>query len=82
MSNPAEVRSVGCSTNELIDIATNPCSPDSRLSVEQSNNRTIQDLVQLLVAAVRESGILNDHGGTNSPEDILKRKRLQVNFFL
>ncbi|VDK75190.1 unnamed protein product [Litomosoides sigmodontis] len=77
ISNPAEMRSIGCSTNELIDITTNPCSPDSRPSTEHSNNRTIQDLVQLLVAAVKESGILNDHSGANSPEDILKRKRLQ-----
>lgn len=77
------MRSVGCSTNELIDTTTtNPCSPDSRLSAEHSNNKTIQDLVQLLVTAVKESGILNDQSGTNSPEDILKRKRLQVDFFI
>ncbi|CAG9533117.1 unnamed protein product [Cercopithifilaria johnstoni] len=77
VSNSAEMRSVGCSTNELIDTTTNSCSPDSRLSAEHSNKKTIQDLVQLLVAAVKESGILNDQSGTNSPEDILKRKRLQ-----
>ncbi|KAL3982084.1 bZIP transcription factor family protein [Acanthocheilonema viteae] len=74
--NSTEMRSVGCSTNELVG-TTNPCGPEPRLSAEQSNNKAIQDLVQLLVAAVKESGILNDQNGTNSPEDILKRKRLQ-----
>ncbi|EJW83335.1 hypothetical protein WUBG_05754 [Wuchereria bancrofti] len=73
----ARMRSVACSTNELIDTAINPCSPHSPLSIENNNNKTIQNLVQLLVAAVKESGILNDQSGTNSSEDILKRKRLQ-----
>lgn len=40
----------------------------------------IENLVQLLVAAVKESRILNDQCESNSPEDILKRKRLQVDF--
>uniref|UniRef100_A0A0R3S2S4 BZIP domain-containing protein n=1 Tax=Elaeophora elaphi TaxID=1147741 RepID=A0A0R3S2S4_9BILA len=77
VSNSAGMRSVGCSTNELTGTTTNPRSPDPHLSTEHSNNRAMQDLVQLLVTAVKESGILNDQNGTNSPEDILKRKRLQ-----
>ncbi|VDK88140.1 unnamed protein product [Onchocerca ochengi] len=77
MSNSAQMKSVACSTSELMDMAINPYSLDPRLPTEHSNNKTIQNLVHLLVAAVKESGILNDQSGTNSPEDILKRKRLQ-----
>ncbi|EFO28206.1 hypothetical protein LOAG_00264 [Loa loa] len=75
--NSAEMRSVACSTNGLTDTTISPCIPDPHTSLEHSNNKTIQNLVQLLVAAVKESGILNDQSGTSSPEDILKRKRLQ-----
>lgn len=82
MSNSAQMKSVACSTSELMDMAINPYSLDPRLPTEHSNNKTIQNLVHLLVAAVKESGILNDQSGTNSPEDILKRKRLQVYFFV
>lgn len=80
MPNLAKMKSVACSTSELTDTTANPRSPDPRLPTEHNNNKTIQNLVQLLVAAVKESGILNDQSGTNSSEDILKRKRLQVDF--
>ncbi|MCP9266057.1 hypothetical protein DINM_021520 [Dirofilaria immitis] len=75
--NSAQMKSVACSTSEFMDMTINTCSVDPRLPAEHNSNKTIQNLVQLLVAAVKESGILNDQSGTNSSEDILKRKRLQ-----
>ncbi|KAM3726382.1 Transcription factor [Dirofilaria immitis] len=76
--NSAQMKSVACSTSEFMDMTINTCSVDPRLPAEHNSNKTIQNLVQLLVAAVKESGILNDQSGTNSSEDILKRKRLQI----
>uniref|UniRef100_A0A915PYE0 BZIP domain-containing protein n=1 Tax=Setaria digitata TaxID=48799 RepID=A0A915PYE0_9BILA len=77
MPNSAQMRSVACSTSELMDMTINPDSLDPHFPTEHSNNITVQNLVRLLVVAVKESGILNDQCGTNSSEDILKRKRLQ-----
>lgn len=86
--NSVQVRSVACCTSECMDLTQEPSTPETpdlptpeaSSPTECNTNITIENLVRLIVTVVKESGILDGNGTGNKPEDILKRKRLQVKF--
>ncbi|VDN01658.1 unnamed protein product [Thelazia callipaeda] len=77
VSNRSQTRTVACSTNEFRDLMRSSCTTNPYLSRAYDNNMTLQYLIQLLVTVAREHEIWNDENGSNSPESLLQRKRLQ-----